>query len=117
MKKIGIPLIITTLTLLAQAPSQNSALKDISPSGTEKKSNSAMQNSLDNWLKEDWEPTQKKIEAEEKVSHVEGKENNDSNFKLQTYVNKWEKYNKKKAKEPKKASHAEMLNTLRVIGK
>jgi hypoxanthine phosphoribosyltransferase len=109
MKKIILALTFI-VSLYAQTPSQNSALNSISPSSTEKKSNGAVQKSLDSWFKKDWEPTQKKIEVKEK-------ENNDSSFKLQTYVNKWEKYNKERASQPKKASHVEMLHTLPVIGK
>ncbi len=104
-------------TLFAQAPSQNSALKSISPSGSQKNTPSAIQNSLDSWLRDDWEPAQKKNQEKEKSLHVKEKEKNSSSFKLQSYVNKWEKYNKEKASEPKKPSHVEMINSLPAIGK
>ncbi len=109
MKKILL-LIVSTLILMAQAPSQNRALNAVSPSGTH--SNGSMQNAFDDWLKDDWKPTQKKIQEKENK-----KENNSSSFKLQDYVDKWEKYNKEKALEPKKASHKEMLDTLPAIGR
>ena len=109
MKKISL-LIASALILIAKPPSQNSALNAVSPSGTH--ANGSMQNAFDDWLKDDWEPTQKKIQEKEKK-----KESNSSRFKLQNYVDKWEKYNKEKALEPKKASHKEMLDTLPVIGK
>ena len=119
MKSIFLVLIFI-ITLLAQVPSQNRALNSISPNFTIKKHDTNLQKSLDTWLKDDWEPTQKKIDSDKKALQEKEKEkekDNNSSFKLQTYVDKWSEYNKEKAKEPKKASHIEMLNALPAIGK
>jgi len=112
MKSIFFILLFSTL--LAKPPSQNATLNAISPDNNNKK-HGTLQNSLDNWLQNDWEPTQKKIE-EKKSTPKKSQESNES-FKLQTYVDRWEAYNKEKTKEPKKASHVEKLKTLPVIGK
>jgi hypothetical protein len=115
MKSIFLVLIFI-ITLLAQPPSQNGALNSISPSSHTKEHDNSLQKSLDSWLKDDWEPAQKKVKSEKKVLHVKEKEDN-STFKLQTYVDKWSQYNKEKASEPKKPSHVEMINSLPAIGK
>lgn len=121
--------VIFTSTLLlnallyAQAPSQNPQLNAISPSGTAKKEG-LMQNSLDSWLENDWEPTQEKLDKKEKAhSSASAKplEHNatqeEDPFKMQTYVDKWKRYNKEKENEPKSPSHVEKINALPAIGK
>jgi hypothetical protein len=111
MKKI-FTLGLCSIALMAQPPSQNSALNAISPDSNYKHKNTKMQNSLDSWLEDEWKPTQEK---EEKVTKNEKKEDN-SSFKLQNYVDKWSAYNKEKEKEPKKESHLDKINSLPVIG-
>ncbi len=103
--KIIFIVLVSFITLIAESPSKNSALNTISPTNSSKKSDYALQKSLDNWLKNDWE---------KKELHVE---KNSTDFKLQDYVDKWVIYNRQKASEPKKASHVKMLNSLPVIGK
>ncbi|MEA1919434.1 MAG: hypothetical protein U9N52_06290 [Campylobacterota bacterium] len=110
-------LLLANTLLFAQTPSQNSQLNAVSPSKASQKSDAYLQKSLDSWFQEDWEPAQKKSASEKEALHVKKKESNESHFKLQNYVKKWEDYNKQKASEPKKASHVEMLNTLPAIGK
>ena len=105
-------LLIFVISLMAKPPSQNRALNSISPSNNAEKKGT-LQNSLDSWLKDDWEPTQK--ETKKESLHV--KEDDNSSFKLQNYVDKWKRYSEKKASKPKKPSHVEMINSLPVIGR
>ena len=111
------------------APSQNSALNSISKSSAAKEEKGMMQNSLDNWLETDWEPTvskdkeiQKKYmqkatndkkEVGSKVTYVEKE---DRNFTLQEYVDKAEAYMKAKPNDYEH-SNVKKVESLPVIGK
>lgn len=117
-------IVLLNALLYAQTPSQNPELNTISPSGTSQKSEGFMQHSLDTWLHNDWEPTQKKADNDEKMhssSSAKSLEHNTTQeedpFKLQTYVDKWKRYHKEKEKEPKSPSHVEKINALPAIGK
>jgi hypothetical protein len=121
---IFISTMLLNALLCAQTPSQNPQLNAISPSGTSKKSEGFMQNSLDTWLQNDWEPTQEKLDSEEKVLSTSIEKplelnatQEESPFKLQTYVDKWKRYNKEREKAPKSPSHVEKINALPAIGK
>jgi len=131
------PTLISTFTLVlltacAQsnptAPSQNSALNSISP--TKEKTDGWMQNSLDSWLKDDWEPkvsNDKKIQekymetkiirdangSSEKVEFVE---KDDKGFTLQEYVDKIKAYVDSKKDDKKEESHADKMKSMPVIG-
>ncbi|MBN2815829.1 MAG: hypothetical protein JXQ67_04050 [Campylobacterales bacterium] len=130
------PTFITTFTLVLltacsqskpDAPSENSALHSISP--TKEKTDGWMQNGLDSWLKDDWEPTiskdekvqEKYMEAKiitdtscssEKVKFVE---RDDKGFTLQEYYDKAEAYFKAQERDYEN-SHVEKLNKMPVIG-
>ena len=68
-----------------------------------------LQEHLDNWLEEEWNPTTKKVE--EKYH----KDENQSSFTLQEYVDKAVVYCKKHPDT--NDSHIEQLNQLPVIGR
>lgn len=154
------------------SPSQNEALQAISPSATAASSGGFMQKSLDNWLKESWEP----IMAEQPTQKDELKEDgtkivtktepttidvqtkapsgevvtkkanatlittttikpsgesstttqtvvveDDEPFTLQKYVDRWNEYLQKKEKlnegKPKEPSNVSKLESMPVIGK
>lgn len=114
------------------APTQNSELENVSPTNSNKKAG-YMQNSLDNWLKEEWTPAveqdknvQEKYMTEEKVVIVE--ENNttkeevkytekeDKPFTLQEYVDKAVAYQKAKPSDENN-SHVKQMKSLPAIGK
>lgn len=142
-------LIITTVSILSitfisgcsskteVAPSQNSALNNISPSGKDKKAG-YMQKSLDSWLKEEWTPTvtqDKKIQKKymKKVAVSNNGENNttaqegteaesyyveddDRNFTLQEYVDKAKAYIDSKPNNYEK-SYTKKVESMPIIGK
>jgi len=125
-----------------QAPSQNNALNSISKSNASKEKKGLMQESLDNWLKNDWIPTvskdetiQKKYMQEEKTdvkqSHISDvkksqtidkkqkksyKEKEDKPFTIQEYVDKAEAYMKAKPNNYE-SSNVHKLESMPVIGK
>jgi hypothetical protein len=120
------------------APSQNSALNNISKSSAAKEKKGAMQNTLDNWLHDTWEPTvskdpeiQKKyMKKVEKTSTKEKSHNSDSQnisktnyvekedkpFTLQEYVDKAKAYMKAKPNDYEH-SNVKKVESLPVIGK
>ena len=107
---------VTTPTV---APSQNSELLNISPNKTATTSGGAMQNALDRWLKEEWEPLTRSTPDEQNSSASEKGAATSSG--LQKYVDKWKVYhdNKEKidASKPKEISNIEKLESMPVIGK
>ena len=99
------------------APSQNPSLNAISPSVTAtSKSDGAMQKNLDTWTEEEWTP---KTEGNSTVQ--ETREDDNSSFTLQKYVDKAGVYLDEKEKEeagkPKRPSHVEKMESMPVIGK
>ncbi|HEX5711021.1 MAG TPA: hypothetical protein VFX68_06705 [Sulfuricurvum sp.] len=110
------------------APSQNTSLNAVSPSGTATSEGGAMQRSLDGWLKEEWTPMtapkvttttapdgttiQTKTDATEIVTTTtapDGKvlttttaavvaPEDETPFTLQKYADKWKVYHENKAK-------------------
>lgn len=112
------------------SPSQNSALNSISKSSAARKHEGAMQKSLEDWIKDDWEPTvskdkviQKKYMKEEKgetlvnetkESHFVDKEN--KNFTIQEYVDKAAAYMRAKPNDYN-TSNVKKLESMPVIGK
>jgi hypothetical protein len=109
------------------APSQNSSLNTVSPSGTATSEGGAMQRSLDNWLKEEWtplttttqtapvnQPSQSTTPATVIVPTEE------TPFTLQKYADKWKAYQENKAKmnvgKPKEDSNIEKIQSMPVIG-
>jgi len=104
----------------------NSALKegpgaDIAWSSTYKQDKKtggqgALQQSLDTWTKEEWEPA-----FEGDVNQSEQDKAANEHFNLQHYFDKVEKYMDKKEEEnagkPKEPSHYEKMESLPVIGK
>jgi hypothetical protein len=118
------------------APSQNSALNSISNSNASTKKTGAMQSSLDNWLKNDWEPTvskdkeiQKKYmkKSEEKESTTATEETKKTEkvkyvykkgrkHRLQEYVDKATAYMRAKPNDYN-SSNVHALESLPVIGK
>jgi hypothetical protein len=106
--------------------STNSALKegpgsDIAWSSTYKKNKStegkgALQQSLDTWTKEEWEPA-----FEGDLNQTEKDKAANEHFTIQHYVDKAGKYFDKKEEEnagkPKEPAHYEKLESLPVIGK
>jgi len=117
------------------APSQNDALNKISNSKGKEKS-SYMQQGLDSWLEEEWNPTvEQDVEIQDKYMHkVEGTksqvnakeigtpekeryvEKKNRAFTLQEYADKANAYNKREKKELEE-SHTEKLKEMPVIGK
>jgi len=136
MKQISAPIIILCSTLVlvscgsstAVAPSQNSALNSVSPSGKEKKG--YIQTSLDTWLEEEWTPAvekdgeiQKKymkkseiISADENSSEIKYVEKEDKTFTLQELADKSEAYLRAHDTNDTN-SHIDKLESLPVIGK
>lgn len=76
----------------------------------------ALQKSLDEWTKKEWEPAFEGDVAQEKEDEAANK-----NFTLQHYVDKVGKYMKRKeeanAGKPKEPANYEKLNNMPVIGK
>ena len=104
MKHIKITLFTTIFIISLSACSSHS------PSTQEsKKQKGWMQEHLDSWLEEDWNPTTKKVE--EKYH----KDENQSSFTLQEYVDKAVVYCKEHPDT--NDSHIEQLNQLPVIGR
>ena len=114
------------------SPSQNESLNHITPSGKQQKA-SYMQHSLDNWLKDEWEPTVQKDETiRQKYMKKKVIETNDANlskkqevvyeedkekgFTLQEYVDKAAAYQKAHPSDYEH-SHAKEMESLPVIGK
>ncbi|MFT7861116.1 MAG: hypothetical protein ABXS93_09330 [Sulfurimonas sp.] len=113
-------------------PTQNNELNSVSPTSSNKKAG-LMQNSLDNWLKNDWEPTveqdptiQKKYMKEEAVEvkeqnntakqEVKYTEKEDKPFTLQEYVDKAAAYQKAKPNDYNN-SNVKKMESLPAIGK
>ena len=91
-------------------PSQNSALNSISKS-SQKSEKGSMQNNLDKWLQEEWEPSVKKdTKTQEKYS------DKSRDFKLQEYVDKASLY-LKEHNSTDESSHSQKVQTLPVIWK
>ena len=113
------------------APSQNSNLQTVSPSGTAEAEGGAMQRALDKWLKEEWTPmtaapsTETATTPDGKVvtttKEVVAPPADETSFTLQKYADKWKAYNEKQAKlnegKPKEASNVEKLERMPIIGK
>ena len=129
MKKIiniSILLIVSSLYIGCQdvsnpSPTQNEALNGVSNSNANKKNKGIMQNSLDSWLKEDWEKNTKgydenQTKTEEVLVSKDKNTKKDEKGFLQYYVDKAFYYNKHKSKKEEK-SHAKELEKLPVIGK
>ena len=98
-------------------PSQNAALKEVSPNGKDK--SGAMQNSLDSWLITDWTPTIEKdeeINTKYKKTEQNSTEIKERNFTLQEYVDKAGVYLKSSPKSHE-TSHVKAVESLPVIGK
>ena len=93
-------------------PSQNSALNSVTNSGKDVKTG-AVQESLNSWIKEDWEP---KVEKNKKIQKKY--ENEDRDFTLQEYVDKSEVYvkDKKSAEYTEENSHSQKMKSMPVIG-
>jgi len=125
MKQLTITANILFLTLLLTAcapdtevtPSQNSALNSISNSNAHSK-NGAMQQSLNSWLKNEWEPTvkeDKKIQKKYMKKEKTFVEKEDS-FTLQEYVDKAAVYMKAHPNDYN-SSNVHKLESLPAIGK
>jgi len=104
------------------APSQNSSLNTVSPSGTAISEGGSMQRSLDTWLKEEWAPlTTVPSQKEEQSIQSAAQEEGNASFGLQKYADKWKAYHEKKDKmnegKPKEASNIEKIQSMPVIGK
>ncbi|QOP40595.1 hypothetical protein [Sulfurimonas marina] len=115
----------------AVSPTQNDELNSVSPTTSNKKAG-FMQNSLDNWLKDDWSPAvekdpeiQKKYMTKEVVTvkesnttkeEVKYTESKTKGFTLQEYVDKIGAYQKAKPSD-ENSSHQKQMETLPVIGK
>ena len=120
MKRLNM-IIVTTLALLSMSacsttevgnPSQNDALNSVTTSGKNQKTG-AIQNSLNNWLKDDWTPS---IEKDEEIQKKYKDKNRD--FTLQEYVDKSEVYVKDKNTTlyNEENSHSEKMKSMPVIG-
>lgn len=133
--------IVTFITLISLtgctahggvSPAQNNELNSVSPTTLNKKPG-LMQNSLDNWLQNEWEPTvekdpeiQKKYMKKEVVTQGEENttstqkikyiENKERAFTLQEYVDKAVAYQKAKPND-ENSSHVKQMESLPVIGK
>lgn len=112
------------------APSQNTSLNAVSPSGTATSEGGAMQRSLDGWLKEEWTPMTAPTVTT--TTAPDGKvlttttaavvaPEDETPFTLQKYADKWKTYHENQAKmnegKPKEASNVQKLESLPVIGK
>lgn len=93
------------------APSQNRELDRVSPMPVAKSEGGAMQQSLDEWTKEEWTPI---TEQDERIKAMN--QDKDRPFTIQEYVDKAMIYqaNKPKSDQP---SHVEQMKELPVIGK
>ena len=90
-------------------PSQNSALNSVSKS-SEISNKGSMQTNLDNWLKDEWEPSlHKEKKVEEKYS------DKSKSFTLQEYVDKSALY-LKEYNSTNENSHTQKLQSMPVIG-
>ena len=117
------------------APSQNSALNNISKSSAAKEKEGTMQRSLEKWLKTEWEPSisqdpeiqkkyMKKVEteqSEEKSQNSDKKretyvEREDKPFTLQEFVDKAEAYMKSHP-DNYENSNIKKVESLPIIGK
>lgn len=109
------------------APSENSSVNSVSPSGVKNKSG-FMQKSLESFIKDDWTPTlskdkniQKKyMKVDENNTSKEAEKNyvedKDRSFTLQEYADKISAYTKAKPANHIN-SNVTKLNALPVIGK
>ncbi len=97
-------------TVPEAGPSQNPGLQRVSPMPVAASEGGTMQESLDQWTKEEWTPI---TEQDEKIKAMN--EDEDRPFTIQEYVDKAMIYhaNKPESGEP---SHNEHLDTLPVIG-
>jgi len=112
-----ISLLIGCTSKSSVSPSQNNELSNITnPNKIEK--NGYMQNSLDSWLKKDWEPTVKvKEKAPREVQKKENISVDDSeSFTLQKYVDKASLYMKAHPIDENSA-HYKKIESLPAIGK
>ncbi|OHE00044.1 MAG: hypothetical protein A2W82_05580 [Sulfurimonas sp. RIFCSPLOWO2_12_36_12] len=91
-------------------PSQNKALNSVSGK-KEKEQSGFMQQSLDNWVKEDWTPRVEKDETIKKKN-----EDDSRNFTMQEYVDKIAIYNKEQ-NSTLEESHTQKVNSMPIIGK
>ncbi len=113
-------------------PSQNSALQSISPSTTASDGHiehRVMQKQTNDWIKNEWEPlTENNSSSGQGDKTVDTAENNqtvkdedNSSFTLQHYVDKADLYMENKAKrdanKTKAPSHVDKINALPGIGK
>ncbi|WP_304544404.1 hypothetical protein [Sulfurimonas microaerophilic] len=113
-------------------PTTNNELNSVSPTTSNKKAG-FMQNSLDNWLKNDWSPAveqdpeiQKKYMTKEVVTKKEDQnlttqevkytESKTKGFTLQEYVDKIGAYQKAKPSD-ENSSHLKQMESLPAIGK
>ena len=91
------------------SPSQNTELNVVSESQSHKEG--YMQEHLDRWLKNEWEPTVKSVDKKYKKKKQKNK-----SFSIQEYVDKAILYHKKHPLD-ENASYYNKLNHLPVIGK
>jgi len=101
------------------APSSNRALNAISPSRTLDSSHSedrVLQKETDEWLKNEWEPLTQETNSTQSVN----KEEDNSSFTLQKYVDKATLYIKNKEKrdanKTKAPSHYKKMESMPAIG-
>ena len=129
---ISLSIIIAAFILLGcstnvtVSPSQNPSLQAVSPNTAAASEGGAMQRSLDTWLKEEWTPltTPKAVQSKESATksvEVASKAEDEKQFTLQSFADKWKVYHENEAKmnegKPKEASHIDAVNALPVIGK
>lgn len=112
------------------SPSQNCSLNAVSPS-TSSHQSGAMQQALDNWLKEEWIPATNTTPIVTTIKNeddtvttttqpVTSESEKEEPFTLQRLADKWKVYHENKAKmkegKPQEPSHAESLKAIPVIG-
>ena len=115
MKKLTFYIVIALLLSSCSSnkqvnPSQNSTLNSISKS-SQKSEKGSMQNNLDKWLQDEWEPS---VRKDTKTQEKYGDKSRD--FKLQEYVDKASIY-LKEHNATDENSHSQKVQTLPVIGK
>lgn len=115
-----LPTLLFAVGCTAPSPEMKSELNNVSPAATGKvKEKGFIQNGLDEWLQNEWEPLTSKDSNETNISS-----NNVSNsssitkerFKLQDYVDKWNDYQDARKEQPKEPSHLEKVEEMPVIG-
>jgi len=113
---------VTEIKIKQETPNKNPAAdvawSSVSKRDVHNKGNGSMQNSLDTWTKEEWDPS-----FEGDAEQVKKDENASDHFTLQHYMDKRQKYLKKdkekweKSGKKKPEANYEKMERLPVIGK